>query len=113
MEFDRLLRKGVIISVTAAVGLVITLVAWTGAANAQTIDFTTERPDLVTGVANGRLSGFRAGEEVEVGFIQTPPDGSPAYCSKARYRIDANGGLSLSSRPISGDWSSSAPEAPL
>ena len=104
MEFDRMLCKSVLSSVISAVGLTVTLVAWTGAANAQTIDFATDGADPLSGAPNVRLSGFSAGEEVEVSFIRTPPDGAPpAYRSTARYRIDAGGGLSLSSRPINGD----------
>ena len=109
-----MLVKSVLSSVISAVGLTVALVAWAGAANAQTIDFATDGPDPVSGAPNVRLSGFNAGEEVEVSFIRTPPDGAPpAYRSTARYRVDADGGLSLSSRPINGDWSVSAPEAPF
>jgi dienelactone hydrolase len=114
MEFDRMLGKSVLSSVISAVGLTVTLVAWTGAANAQTIDFAVDGPDPLSGAPNVRLSGFAAGEEVEVSFIRTPPDGAPpAYRSTARYLVDADGGLSLSSRPVAGDWSVSAPEAPF
>jgi dienelactone hydrolase len=61
-----------------------------------------------------RLSGFPADADVDVTFIRTVPDlADGVFSAAARYRTDADGAVSLATRPASGDWTSAQPEAPF
>lgn len=94
--------------------LMLVSVAVAAPARAQVVDVTSRPPDPISGAPRVRLTGFPANADVEVSFIRTPPDGvPPSFRAAARYRTRADGSLDVAVVPVSGDWQTSAPEAPF
>ena len=84
-----------------------------GTARSQSIEIRASTANR-SGAPEVRLVGYPATSEVEVSFTRTPPDGKPpSFRSKARYRVNSDGNLDLSSAPMTGDWSLPLPEAPF
>lgn len=82
--------------------------------HAQMIDIPSHGADPITHAPLVRLTGFKAGAEVEVSFIRTPPDGvPPAFRAIAHYRVGPEGSLDVASVPLRGDWNAPFPEAPF
>ena len=80
---------------------------------AQSIDIS-RGSDPISHAPLVRLTGFKAGTEVEVSYIRTPPDGvPPAFRASAHYRVGPDGKVDLDSVPLRGDWNAPLPEAPF
>ncbi len=98
-----------------SVMLFLMLAGWVAApcAHAQAIDIS-RGSDPISHAPLVRLTGFKAGAEVEVRYIRTPPDGvPPAFRSSAHYRVGPDGTVDVASVPLRGDWNAPLPEAPF
>ncbi len=99
---------------TFLAGLMLAGFAAAPAVHAQVIDVASQGSDPITHAPPVRLTGFKAGEEVEVSFIRTPPDGvPPAFRASAHYRVGPDGTVDVASVPLRGDWKAPLPEAPF